>query len=58
MRGGDGQGVHARGLLLVAAFFVDLREMVADFAVLIEQPSGADVTLGLVEIAFSKINPA
>ncbi len=58
MRGGDGFGVHARGLLLVTAFFIDLGEMVADFAVLIEQPGGANVAFGLIEIAFAKIDPA
>ena len=46
------------GLFLFAAFFVDLGEMIADFAVLIQQPGGANVAFGLVEIAFAKIHPA
>ncbi len=32
--------------------------MIADFTVLIEQPCGADVTLGLIEVAFAEIDPA
>ena len=54
----QGKRVGAQGKIFVAALFVDLPEMVADFAVVAESPGGGDVFFGFVQIAFAEIDPA
>src|ERR1700692_4979565 len=52
------QLVGAKGAIFLALFFIDLPEMIADFAVLPKSPGGCDIFFSLVEIALAEINPA
>ena len=58
MHGGDGQRIGANGFFLLAALVENPREMIAHFSVLVQQPGGAEIAFGGIEIAALEIDPA